>query len=524
MEEDNDLYSFLDGLNLTGQWQPSSTIDVGDQSLRNQILSDVVFSVDDSPPAMMLNQNDDFTAALMHPTMDPFMTDDVILPSFTPTGETPIQSRIEDTLENMTLNQMNTENIASSLCIPMGSSPVEQKEINSSILVLQNTDGQQRIHREAKARKTSAYQQSSSTVAPIDVLTSYGGCQPCTTVQIQDNFNYLQSPLQFDSFESQKIRILSNPRSEFRPRTQNESKYASHFIRCEPNSQYEYPTISIPQMWARQSTKNIIEVTLCAKDKQTHNYSIDNKQCHSVYDDEALIFRQNESHTLYFCLTKEDITNGYKSFMIEYIKSKQDGTITKELIKNRELEKSILRFTRIYQSDKNTFLRDENSVEYSTIMTEAYGDVGVEHMGPKFGPMCGNERVYALVKGRIMKDDLAVFVKEEMTGWRQQISFTKNGNFIYFNMPQFPYSQFERALTTVTIYYKGDELFQSPFVYKGSLDQELASLNLSDSTSNQSSNGFDALEFFSATDACPNRASSRRSTAAKQTKRLGNKK
>ena len=51
--------------------------------------------------------------------------------------------------------------------------------------------------------------------------------------------------LQFDTFESQNIMILSNPRGEFRPRTQNECKFTSHYLRCEPNSSYEYPTISV---------------------------------------------------------------------------------------------------------------------------------------------------------------------------------------------------------------------------------------------------------------------------------------
>ncbi len=85
------------------------------------------------------------------------------------------------------------------------------------------------------------------------------------------------------------------------------------------------------------------------------------------------------------------------SFMVEYIKSKQDGNITKDLIKARQLEQSMRRFTRIFQDDKNTYQRDDNSVEYSCVMSEAYGDVGIEHIGPKCGPMGGNERVYALV-------------------------------------------------------------------------------------------------------------------------------
>jgi hypothetical protein len=58
------------------------------------------------------------------------------------------------------------------------------------------------------------------------------------------------------------------------------------------------------------------------------------------------------------------------SFMIEFIKSKQDETITKELIKTRELDQSMLRLTRIFE-EKSNFQRDESSVAYSCVMTES---------------------------------------------------------------------------------------------------------------------------------------------------------
>jgi len=158
--------------------------------------------------------------------------------------------------------------------------------------------------------------------------------------------------------------------------------------------------------------------------------------------------------------------------MIEYIKRKQEGNITKDLIKTRQLEQSMLRFTRIFQDEKNTYQRDDNSVEYSCIMNEAYGDVAVEHMGPRCGPMGGIERAYALLKGRFSKDDITVFVTEDVTGWRQQIPITKNGNLIYFFMPAYPYSQYDRAATNIIIYCKGEELYQSTYLYSRSLDRK----------------------------------------------------
>jgi hypothetical protein len=497
-------------------------------SLNSQILDGIDLIADDILTQPNLTTCDDISSALIDSTMDAFENDDITKLISTPIGEVPRQSTIEENLEKINLNQSHTDILSSTIYIQMGSSPVEQKEIDNSILARQIVREQQRMYKTAsKTRKTSGYQQSSSTVGPIDVLSSYGVCQPCTTIQMQDDFDYTNQLLQFDTMESKKIQILSQPRANFRPRTQNESKNASHYLRCEVNSQYEYPTIAIPHIWALQSVKNIIEVTLVAKDLQPHDYAIENKTSKSSFDDDALIFRQNDLHTLYFCVTTEDFKNGYKSFMIEYIKSKQDDNITKGLIKTRQLEQSMLRFTRIFQSEKDNYQRDESSTEYSCIMSEAYGDIGVEHMGPKFGPMSGNERLYVLVKGRISKDDITIMITEDVTNWRQQVPFTKNGNLIYFSMPPYPYSQYNRAVTNITIYYKGEELYQSPFVYKGALDEELAQLNLNGSTTNvnasSTSNPLNVFDFFQATGVCPVTSSSKKSSTTKRTKRLNNK-
>jgi hypothetical protein len=51
--------------------------------------------------------------------------------------------------------------------------------------------------------------------------------------------------LEYDAIESKQIRIISEPRSKFRPRTQNESKTSSHYLRCEENVKPEYPTITV---------------------------------------------------------------------------------------------------------------------------------------------------------------------------------------------------------------------------------------------------------------------------------------
>ncbi len=60
----------------------------------------------------------------------------------------------------------------------------------------------------------------------------------------------------------------------------------------------------------------------------------------------------------------------FDRFMMELIKSKQDDFITKELIRARQLEHSMLRFTRIFQVGKGNFQRDDGSAEYSSVMSE----------------------------------------------------------------------------------------------------------------------------------------------------------
>ncbi len=48
-----------------------------------------------------------------------------------------------------------------------------------------------------------------------------------------------------DLSKSKKIQIQCQPRSKFRPRTQNESKNSSHYLRCEDDAESEYPAIYV---------------------------------------------------------------------------------------------------------------------------------------------------------------------------------------------------------------------------------------------------------------------------------------
>jgi len=59
------------------------------------------------------------------------------------------------------------------------------------------------------------------------------------------------------------------------------------------------------------------------------------------------------------------------SFKIELIKSKQGGSITKNSIRERQLEKSKLRFTRTFYDEHGVYHRDEATTAYSRVMTES---------------------------------------------------------------------------------------------------------------------------------------------------------
>jgi len=69
----------------------------------------------------------------------------------------------------------------------------------------------------------------------------------------------------------------------------------------------------VPQIWALQSDMNIIEVALLDIEKQPHPYVIDNKISKNLFEDERLIWKEDEPNVLYFRLTNEDFVKGFKT-------------------------------------------------------------------------------------------------------------------------------------------------------------------------------------------------------------------
>ena len=176
--------------------------------------------------------------------------------------------------------------------------------------------------------------------------------------------------------------------------------------------------------------------------------------------------------------------------MIELIKSRQDEMITKELIRQRKLDQSMLRFTRFFRNENGVFQRDVDSEEYSCIMTESkkdnvfsmnkkfnicsidYGDIIVEHVGPQYGPMCGQQTMFFVFKGRITKDDISITITEPITEWSQNIeNFTINSSCIYFSMPAFPFPHITRVNASLQIFCKEQPIHQSTYLYTSVLDR-----------------------------------------------------
>lgn len=411
--------------------------------------------------------------------------------------------------------------------LPTGSALVEPKAINTFFDTKTVIQTQRQLLEDAQQSKRSAdaRQQSATTASPEEYTLYLSNCQPITTVTtVNENVPHHQMLVEIKSEDTKKIRIRSQPRGQFRPRTENESRTSAHYIRCEDGVKPEYPTIDLPYEWSQQTDVNIIEVALVGLDKEPHPYILENKNSSPVYDPTTLIFRQDQRNVLFFRLTDEDFRNGYKTFLMQYIKCKQDEVITKELIRSRQLDQSMLRFTRIFGTGKDNFYRDDSTVQYSVVMQEAYGDIEIEHMGPRYGPMAGNEMVYAILKGRNLKNDLTIRIHEETTNWIHDVeNFTKSGNVIYFLMPPFPYQDHLRTVVYISINYKGNPIDRLPYVYNKSLDQELAELRISDSSSTASTTElpkkFEPMEFFATTGAIPT-FSPRKRGPKKNTKRL----
>ncbi len=86
--------------------------------------------------------------------------------------------------------------------------------------------------------------------------------------------------------------------------------------------------------------------------------------------------------------------------------------------------------------------------------------------------MCGQEMVFIVLKGRVLKDEISIIISEQTKSWSQKIQeFTLNGNVIYFMMPPFPYPQITPVKANINIHFKNQKLHESEYLYMSTIDR-----------------------------------------------------
>lgn len=87
--------------------------------------------------------------------------------------------------------------------------------------------------------------------------------------------------------------------------------------------------------------------------------------------------------------------------------------------------------------------------------------------------MGGNQQLNVVFTGLKAQNRKRLFFEiiEHTTKWNFKITtFYFVGNTIYFPMPAFPYPSKNDILTSVLVYYEGEAIDESPFVYSAPLD------------------------------------------------------
>ncbi|CAF1094917.1 unnamed protein product [Adineta steineri] len=251
-------------------------------------------------------------------------------------------------------------------------------------------------------------------------------------------------------------------------------------VKDQQSNQLDSTKSEIPRKW--HSRKSYIEVSLLTIDNQPHPYTIKNKES----DKSSLVVKQNESNTIYYDVTNDDLVKGYKSYKIEFVKCKQDGKIiTKEKIKQRQLNESKLRFTRFYRTDNGSYVPDTTTIIYSDQMKEDYGKFSVKDIFPLYGPLRSHQKVCIETKGppsEDFKNNFLINIIINDMNWSYQIEeFNKNGNIVTFYMPVPPNLPMNHVEATINIGYEQNVIYQANYLYISGLDEVLAS-----KTSNES--------------------------------------
>jgi hypothetical protein len=87
--------------------------------------------------------------------------------------------------------------------------------------------------------------------------------------------------------------------------------------------------------------------------------------------------------------------------------------------------------------------------------------------------MGGNQLLTVVFTGFKVQDrkKLSFEIFEQNTGWKFKIAKLKFvGNTISFSMPGFPNISKDNTMTSVIVYYQGEAIYESPFLYVPGLD------------------------------------------------------
>ena len=103
-----------------------------------------------------------------------------------------------------------------------------------------------------------------------------------------------------------------------------------------------------------------------------------------------------------------------------------------------------------------------------------YGDVQVQHVNPELGPMGGNYLLDVVFTGLKAKDKgkLSFEIYEQTNRWVHKIAnFETTGNTIHFLMPAFPHPRSKSVMTSVIVYFEGEVIKESPYLYDARIDR-----------------------------------------------------
>ena len=100
-----------------------------------------------------------------------------------------------------------------------------------------------------------------------------------------------------------------------------------------------------------------------------------------------------------------------------------------------------------------------------------YGNVSIDGVSPKCGPMNEEVLMFVNLKGRVTKNDLKVFLTMPNNDWRYNVeTLTVNAAVAYFKLPSCPVPNQRKVKIDVHIHFRGQPIHSCPFYYLSCID------------------------------------------------------